>query len=477
MHCPFYLLFFCFSTVISPNPFSLVSLKVSQVSWIGHSSILLFTAFLLLASAAIHGAQAVSMLTGTVFCDQCKDGQISLFDYPLYAKSLRLVFRIFDMEMYTVDPLLSEPAQPMSMCPRSYAPVSAPVIPVTPPVPVEPPPVARLPPLPPMPRLPPLPPLPPMPSLEASACPYWNWTMPGYECYWKAVTPDMKVAVVFGLIAARRYGTDMTLRQGMEGRGDPYRTLLREGTTALLNSYNSIQFPYHPLGVIHHMNWALLGSTRLVLHTAIRFMRANSGSGKSAANSLPAKFMAIETNAQTSIGMVAAIAPTPPPIETVLVNYGEKPEKFLGTDFKRWQQKMLFYLTTLNLARFLREDAPSLKENEIDRQVVAAVNAWNHADFLYRNYVLNGLDNTLYNVYSPIKTAKELWESLEKKYKIEDARSKKFVVGKFLNFVIIDSKTVISQVQDLQLILHDIHAEGMSLSESFKVVALIEKLP
>ena len=41
----------------------------------------------------------------------------------------------------------------------------------------------------------------------------------------------------------------------------------------------------------------------------------------------------------------------------------------------------------------------------------------------------------------------------------------------------LDSKTVISQVQDLQLILHDIHAEGMSLSESFQVAALIEKLP
>lgn len=41
----------------------------------------------------------------------------------------------------------------------------------------------------------------------------------------------------------------------------------------------------------------------------------------------------------------------------------------------------------------------------------------------------------------------------------------------------VDSKTVISQVQDLQLILHDIYAEGMSLSESFQVAALIEKLP
>ena len=31
---------------------------------------------------------------------------------------------------------------------------------------------------------------------------------------------------------------------------------------------------------------------------------------------------------------------------------------------------MLFYPTTLNLARFLQENAPALKENETDRQVV-----------------------------------------------------------------------------------------------------------
>ncbi|KAF5939434.1 hypothetical protein HYC85_023693 [Camellia sinensis] len=86
---------------------------------------------------------------------------------------------------------------------------------------------------------------------------------------------------------------------------------------------------------------------------------------------------------------------------------------------------MLFYLTALNLACFLREEAPILKEDETDRQVVAAVNAWKHADFLCRNYVLNGLDNTLYNVYSPIKTAKELWESLEKKIEEDNRNSEK----------------------------------------------------
>ncbi|KAK3036155.1 hypothetical protein RJ639_029892 [Escallonia herrerae] len=137
---------------------------------------------------------------------------------------------------------------------------------------------------------------------------------------------------------------------------------------------------------------------------------------------------------------------------------------------------MLFYLTTLNLARFLQEDAPDLGENP-DRKTVAAVDAWKHSDFLCKNYILNGLDNALYKVYSPMVNAKALWESLERKYKTEDAGSKKFVVGKFLDFKMVDSKTVISQVQEFQLILHDIHAEGIVLGESFQVAVLIEKLP
>ncbi|KAK2996877.1 hypothetical protein RJ639_025835, partial [Escallonia herrerae] len=72
---------------------------------------------------------------------------------------------------------------------------------------------------------------------------------------------------------------------------------------------------------------------------------------------------------------------------------------------------------------------------------MAAVDAWKHSDFLCKNYILNGLDNALYNVYSPMLNAKALWESLEKKYKTKDACSKKFVVGKFLDFKIVDSKT------------------------------------
>ncbi|KAK3039935.1 hypothetical protein RJ639_027770 [Escallonia herrerae] len=181
----------------------------------------------------------------------------------------------------------------------------------------------------------------------------------------------------------------------------------------------------------------------------------------------------VNPNVQHSGGTVYATPYVAPAHGSV--GLGQRSEKFNGKDFKRWQQKMLFYLTTLNLARFLQEDAPDLGDNP-DRQTVAVVDAWKHSDFLCKNYILNGLDNALYNVYSPVVNAKALWESLERKYKTEDAGSKKFVVGKFLDFKMVDSKTVISQVQEFQLILRDIHAEVMILGESFQVAALIEKL-
>ena len=60
------------------------------------------------------------------------------------------------------------------------------------------------------------------------------------------------------------------------------------------------------------------------------------------------------------------------------VNHEERPEKFNGQNFKRWQQKIFFYLTMLNLASFLIENAPKPKEGETDIQVASAIDAWHH---------------------------------------------------------------------------------------------------
>ena len=81
--------------------------------------------------------------------------------------------------------------------------------------------------------------------------------------------------------------------------------------------------------------------------------------------------------------------------------------------------------------------------------MVPVIDAWKHSDFLCRKYVLNGLHDALYNVYSVKTIAKELWKSLDRKYRTEDVGSKKFIVGWFLDYKIVDSKTIINNVQEL----------------------------
>ncbi|GJY10807.1 RNA-directed DNA polymerase, eukaryota [Tanacetum coccineum] len=49
-----------------------------------------------------------------------------------------------------------------------------------------------------------------------------------------------------------------------------------------------------------------------------------------------------------------------------VANHAEKPEKFNGQNFKRWQQKMFFHLGTLNLAWFLNETAPQLRMERLN---------------------------------------------------------------------------------------------------------------
>ena len=103
--------------------------------------------------------------------------------------------------------------------------------------------------------------------------------------------------------------------------------------------------------------------------------------------------------------------------------------------------------------------------------------------FLCKNYILSGLQDDLYNVYNNAKTSKKLWDALEKKYKTEDSGTMKFIVAKFLDYKMIDSKTVVTQVQELQVIIHDLLDEGLIVNDGFssgcnywKVTSIVEGL-
>ncbi|KAK3043164.1 hypothetical protein RJ639_001597 [Escallonia herrerae] len=105
---------------------------------------------------------------------------------------------------------------------------------------------------------------------------------------------------------------------------------------------------------------------------------------------------------------------------------------------------------------------------------------WEEDDTYCKGYILGGLSDTLYDVYE-IKyansTVKELRDDLDSKYKTEDAGNKKFLISKLFDFRMVDSKSVITQIHELQMIMNLIISEGHSLDESFQVSTIISKLP
>ncbi|KAF3675080.1 hypothetical protein FXO38_04907 [Capsicum annuum] len=106
-------------------------------------------------------------------------------------------------------------------------------------------------------------------------------------------------------------------------------------------------------------------------------------------------------NAATNVG-ATSIASTSRANSPQPMTPTEKPKKFTGIDFKRWQQKMFFYLTTLCLQRFTTVDAPEALEGTSNKEHFMIVEAWKYSDFLGKNYILSVLQDDLYNIYSLI---------------------------------------------------------------------------
>ncbi|VFQ77283.1 unnamed protein product [Cuscuta campestris] len=128
----------------------------------------------------------------------------------------------------------------------------------------------------------------------------------------------------------------------------------------------------------------------------------------------------------------------------------QRPAKFNGSNFKMWRQKMTFFLTILGFAEYLQQDPPQPNESN-DPLVVMVNQTWYHNNYLTINYILEGLAETLYPVYAGAKITKELWSSLNKKYQAEDYGTKKFIVGKMLDYKMVDSKSVVAKAQELMI--------------------------
>ncbi|GKA36968.1 zinc finger, CCHC-type containing protein [Tanacetum coccineum] len=74
---------------------------------------------------------------------------------------------------------------------------------------------------------------------------------------------------------------------------------------------------------------------------------------------------------------------------------------------------------------------------------------WDNDDYVCRGLILNGMSDSLFDVYQNVESFKELWDSLKAKYMADDASSKKFLVSNFTNYKMTDSRPVLEQYNEL----------------------------
>ncbi|XP_071739761.1 uncharacterized protein [Rutidosis leptorrhynchoides] len=153
-----------------------------------------------------------------------------------------------------------------------------------------------------------------------------------------------------------------------------------------------------------------------------------------------------------------------------------KLEKFEGADFRRWQKKMQFLLTTMKLMYLLSTPRPDESDEEI-MEHARLRSKWDNDDLMCRDPILNGMFDVLFDVYNSVEWAKELWDKLEAKYMADDASRKKFHVSNFNNYKIVDTRPIMEQFHEILRILGQFTKHNISMDETFSISSIIDKLP
>lgn len=96
-------------------------------------------------------------------------------------------------------------------------------------------------------------------------------------------------------------------------------------------------------------------------------------------------------------------------------------------------------------------------------------------DYICRKHILNGMSDALFDTYWNVTIVKELWEKLEERYISKDANYKKFLVSIFNNYKIVDDRSVIEQLHEIEHVVNSY--KFMHMDENKIVSSIIDKLP
>ena len=161
-----------------------------------------------------------------------------------------------------------------------------------------------------------------------------------------------------------------------------------------------------------------------------------------------------------------------------------KLDRFDGQNYTRWADKVKFMLVVLKLYYILDPnlpaipDDPPLEAGEVPNQDLAKQRlVRKEAEDLCLGHIKNSLSDRLYDLYAPVTSARELWKALEDKYKAHEEGTNKYLISKYLDFQMVDDKSILEQVHELQVLVNKLTALSIPLPEIFQVGVIIAKLP
>ena len=153
-----------------------------------------------------------------------------------------------------------------------------------------------------------------------------------------------------------------------------------------------------------------------------------------------------------------------------------KLEWFDGRNFIRWHKKLHFLLTSLNVVYVLTTLKPQEHENETLAETRVR-HKWEQDDYVCKGHICNAMSDTSFDQYHNKPTTKDIWDSLEAKYMMEDTTSKKFLPSKFFNYRMVDNRLVVEQYIEILHILDQFNQHNMNMDESIIAFSIFGKLP
>ncbi|GMH00405.1 hypothetical protein Nepgr_002244 [Nepenthes gracilis] len=154
--------------------------------------------------------------------------------------------------------------------------------------------------------------------------------------------------------------------------------------------------------------------------------------------------------------------------------------RFDGTNYHQWAQRMELLLNQFNVAHVLVDPCPRSTGERAEEiaQTMAAAQKWMDGDYICRLNILSSLSDHLFDKYSKMRgSAKDLWEELKLLYDFEEHRSWVSLVKKYVEFEMVEGKSVLDQVEEFHQIADSIVSAGMLIEEKFHVSVIISKLP